>query len=267
MKINKKDVGNRIKELRNQKNISMSTLAKEIKVASKSTVNSWERGQSVPKQSTLTKLASFFNVDINFLKYGTLKKYVISLLKEDLNSQDSILYATVEDFLTFYDERFIDFQNAAIFYDDNGKVIPPEKYPSLIHKETISGFIKIFSSELYSEFEKYAGNQLHYENDNKLLDLMLNFLARETVYYSETFIGKCNIAKKTINENLPFAAGYSDKSIKEIEKEVSKLPNTHTAIDLKYSSKLFDLEMNFLKKLNNLENEYNDLKNNLKDKE
>lgn len=266
MLINKKEVGQRIRTIRLEKNYTLKEFGEllDTKIAA---VSNWEKGRNLPAKDRMKKIALLGNVSVNYLLKGTLKDYVLSLIRNDLSSDNSKLYSTVENFLTFYDEKFIDFQNAAIFYDDNGKVISPEKYPSLIHKGTISDFIKIFSSELYSEFEKYAGNQLHYENDSKLLDLMLNFLTREAVYYSDTFIGKCNIAKKTINENMPFTAGCSDISIKEIEKGISKLPNTHTAIDLKYSSKLHDLEMDFLKKLNNLENEYNDLKNNLRDKE
>lgn len=263
--INKKEVGQRIHAVRLEKNYTLKEFGELLgtKIAA---VSNWEKGRNLPAKDRMKRIALLGNVSVNYLLKGTLKDYVLSLIRNDLNSDSSKLYSTVENFLTLYDKRFIDFRNAAIFYDDNGEAIPPEQYPSLIHKGTVSGFIKVFSSELYSEFEKYAGNQLHYENDNKLLDLVLNFLTRETMYYSETFIGKCNIAKQTISENIPFAAGYSDKSIEEIEKEISKLPNTHTAIDLKYSSKLHDLEMDFLKKLDNLENEYNDLKNNFKNK-
>lgn len=264
MKINKKDVGNRIKELRNQKNISMSTLAKEIKVASKSTVNSWERGQSVPKQSTLTKLASFFNVDINFLKYGTLKKYVISLLKEDLNSQDSMLYATVEDFLNFFTKEDVASKNFSLLKDDGELIDMETDFFKILHDNTVNAFIEIFSTNLYSDFEKYSGNQLHYENDSVLLRQLFDFISIESVKYSETFLGKCNSIQKWIKSNIPASEGFSDMSIENIEKIIRKVPNTHTAIDLKYSSKLHDLEMDFLRKLDNLENEYNNLKNNSK---
>lgn len=265
MKINKKDVGNRIKELRNQKNISMSTLAKEIKVASKSTVNSWERGQSVPKQSTLTKLASFFNVDINFLKYGTLKKYVISLLKEDLNSQDSILYATVEDFLNFFTKEDVASKNFPLSELINAENVE-EDFFKIIHDNTVNTFIEIFSTNLYSDFEKYSGNQLHYENDSVLLGQLFDFISMKSVKYSETFLGKCNSIQKSIKSNIPASEGFSDMSIENIEKIIRKVPNTHTAIDLKYSSKLHDLEMDFLKKLDDLENEYSKLKNDSENK-
>lgn len=261
MKINKKHVGKRIRELRQQKNISMDALSKEIKVASKSTVNSWERGQSIPRKDTLVKLANFFNVDINFLKYGTLENYTVNLIKEELNSENSKLYPVVEEFLIYYDKKYVDFQNGALFFDDNGKIIPSERYSSIIYTETIDEFIGIFSSKLYLQFKQYAGNILHYDNDQNIINSLFNFLITQIGYYSETFIGKCNRIKKAISENIPSATGYSNKSIEEIEKEINNLPNTHTAIDLKYSSKLHDLQMDFLEKLNTIEDEYNNLRN------
>ncbi len=58
--------GNRLRELRNEKGLSQSELAKQIRI-SKSAVNMYERGEREPNFETLEIIADYFNVDLDYL--------------------------------------------------------------------------------------------------------------------------------------------------------------------------------------------------------
>lgn len=56
----------RLRELRNEKNLSMKDLAKEINT-SDAAISNWENDINEPKISYLIKLAKFFDVSTDFL--------------------------------------------------------------------------------------------------------------------------------------------------------------------------------------------------------
>lgn len=59
-------LGDIIKELRKEKNISQSALAAQIGVSQKA-IDYWERGINEPKASYVVKLADFFDVSADYL--------------------------------------------------------------------------------------------------------------------------------------------------------------------------------------------------------
>lgn len=59
-------ISKRIYELRKDKNISQSTLAKEIGVTQKA-IDFWEKGINEPKASYVMRLAKFFGVSTDYL--------------------------------------------------------------------------------------------------------------------------------------------------------------------------------------------------------
>src|SRR5690625_2146773 len=94
MKANAKKVGKRIKMLRQKNNLTLKGLEKELSIPF-STINSWERGVSVPRKKTLIKISNFFNVDENWLMYGSIVEYLTDVIKyygleEQINDKDMI---------------------------------------------------------------------------------------------------------------------------------------------------------------------------------
>lgn len=90
---NKKEIGLRIKKLRQNKHLSMEELAKIINVSGKGTINNWEKGLSSPKTDNLYKLSQYFNVDENELLYGKIDdsvefivNYAMSLTSNDIDN-------------------------------------------------------------------------------------------------------------------------------------------------------------------------------------
>lgn len=89
----KKEIGRRIKKLRQNKHLSMEELAKIINVSGKGTINNWEKGLSSPKTDNLYKLSQYFNVDENELLYGKIDdsvefivNYAMSLTSNDIDN-------------------------------------------------------------------------------------------------------------------------------------------------------------------------------------
>ena len=56
----------RLKELRQEKDISQETLAKELGVGN-GTISLWENGKREPKLSNLILIAEYFGVSIDYL--------------------------------------------------------------------------------------------------------------------------------------------------------------------------------------------------------
>jgi transcriptional regulator with XRE-family HTH domain len=62
-------IGEKIKNIRNEKKITQEELAEKFYISSK-TVSRWETGSRVPDLTTLVELAEFYEVDIRELIYG-----------------------------------------------------------------------------------------------------------------------------------------------------------------------------------------------------
>ncbi len=75
-------LGERIKELRQEKGVSLRELAKYCDV-SKSALGMYENGARCPKYETLEAIADFFNVDIQYLLGKSDIKRPISYVMKD----------------------------------------------------------------------------------------------------------------------------------------------------------------------------------------
>ncbi len=82
---------NLIKELRKQRGLSQSQLAKEINI-SKKTLADWENGRRNPNEYNYKKLSNFFNVPIDTLKAQIVitndKELMKSIIKNKTNYND-----------------------------------------------------------------------------------------------------------------------------------------------------------------------------------
>ncbi|OJG98972.1 hypothetical protein RV18_GL002834 [Enterococcus termitis] len=83
LKIDLKAAGQRIKDIRCQHNYSMARFSKLVGNSSASTVNNWEKGNNLPKQERLEKLAILGNTTVEWIRYGTFDDYVARLLNQN----------------------------------------------------------------------------------------------------------------------------------------------------------------------------------------
>ncbi|MGX7148480.1 helix-turn-helix domain-containing protein [Enterococcus ureasiticus] len=82
MEIDLKEAGNRIKEIRRQHKYSMALFSNLVGNSSASTVNNWEKGNNLPKQDRLEKIAILGNTTADWIRYGEFTEYVKKLLTE-----------------------------------------------------------------------------------------------------------------------------------------------------------------------------------------
>lgn len=71
--MNSRDIGNLIKTLRLQKNLTQQQLADELFVSAK-TISKWECGNGCPDISLIPNIAQYFSVDIQQFLSGVLEK-------------------------------------------------------------------------------------------------------------------------------------------------------------------------------------------------
>lgn len=132
----KKSIGNRIKNIRKKLGINQTDFGNLIDDAHKSVVSKWEKGQNLPNNERLKKIADLGNISIEELLYGSLDEYARTLLdnlenelSEDKSISDNVIPQIVADvknrlfpkyFHTTYTNRddlekaFVEFKKDAI---------------------------------------------------------------------------------------------------------------------------------------------------------
>lgn len=89
MKIDKKAVGRRIKNIRLSKGLTLDDFGKFLK-ADNSNICRWENGKTLPSKNKIYKISKFAGITINQLLYGSeqdieeLYQELIKLSKEEL---------------------------------------------------------------------------------------------------------------------------------------------------------------------------------------
>ncbi|UXC68612.1 helix-turn-helix domain-containing protein [Limosilactobacillus vaginalis] len=66
-------IGDKIRDLRNQKRMSQTELSKILHV-SQQTITKWETGKAEPSSSAVTNIANYFNVSADYLLGRKAKK-------------------------------------------------------------------------------------------------------------------------------------------------------------------------------------------------
>lgn len=81
MKIDKKAVGQRIKNIRLNKGMTLEEFGKLFN-ATKSNVNSWEIGNALPNKERIKTISKIVNISINELLYGTSIEKELEIYKK-----------------------------------------------------------------------------------------------------------------------------------------------------------------------------------------
>ena len=84
-------IGEKIKELREEEDITQRELSKIIGASSES-ISQYERGQQTPKPQTLIKLADHFNVSIDYIfgRADAKNSYILEKYKDKNLDVDTI---------------------------------------------------------------------------------------------------------------------------------------------------------------------------------
>lgn len=88
---------NRLKELRHEKNLSQTDIAKALGVT-RQAISLYEKGDREPTLKTWQKLAVFFNVPVHYLL--GISKDRSTLTIDDLNTEEQEAYERITDMLS-----------------------------------------------------------------------------------------------------------------------------------------------------------------------
>lgn len=263
MKINKKEVGKRIHSLRESKNLSMEALAKLIGAGGKSTVNTWEKGVTLPRERYIKSLANALNVSIEYLEFGSLQHYLESLVLADISSEDSVLDAAIEQYLDVNTD-YLAFKNG----------FPVGHYPKGttfedIHKAAKESELMEILSENYKDISKWLGHSLRYNNDAEILEKLKTWFISGANAGHWSFMGLSRLMRDGLEKWMPATMGMENDTVKEIKKDKtdyrSEWPD-EKILDGIYQSKLMDWQIDALQKLSQLQDEYQKQLNELKQK-
>lgn len=131
LKVNKRNVGLRIRQIRNSLNLTLEEFGKIFSSdvnnklnAGKSNVSTWERGDSLPNKQRLEIIAKKGNMTVNELLYGSIDEFLDNNLVSILEYQTENTIPSPEEysiarlqFKKWLENRNITLENIAYIYD------------------------------------------------------------------------------------------------------------------------------------------------------
>lgn len=170
------DVGRRIKILRTKKGLTMEEFGELFNPpASKSIVSRWEKGQSIPNNERLSRIADLGSISVEYLLYGSLEEYTNNLiddLKKELKDSDAINNGVIPFIIREIESQISqnnyfapkDIESINRIFEISKKNAL-EKWTDLEEVDTvILGFLSNDLSNSIEEYKKYLYKD-YYEND------------------------------------------------------------------------------------------------------
>ena len=131
LKVNKRNVGLRIRQIRNSLNLTLEEFGKIFSSdinnklnAGKSNVSTWERGDSLPNKQRLDIIAKKGNMTVNELLYGSIDEFLDNNLVSILEYQTGNKVSSNEEysiarlqFKKWLEDRYITLENINYIYD------------------------------------------------------------------------------------------------------------------------------------------------------
>ncbi|MDA1758594.1 helix-turn-helix transcriptional regulator [Bacillus cereus] len=232
MKPDKKDVGKRIKQIKENYNPPISLkdfgdllIDEKGKTISKGTVDSWMRGLGIPSKSTIEQIARLGNTTVSWIYWGGLKNFILSYLKEK----------NYENFIETYPET-IDllvklFQDAG-FNDENlPQLNHVEKYFDNIHHKKFQQYIEFVVEPYTSQIPNYLFEGFAYEGPKEVQQQKFRDLVKLEVFRK--------------SKDTPITWG-DDEKIKSIAKEQFDRWVRQYDKNKKFEEKENDTIMNYL---------------------
>lgn len=172
MEIDKKQVGQRIKQLRLSLGLTLEELGKKFNT-SKATVYNWEVGRNLPNKDNTKEIASLGNITVNELLYGSKEAYVKAIIQEyckenETQVNETALNKTIQQYpdKTTYEpaEGIIDFYT---MFDSGFVEFAP-----------MNKIIDIYKSVITDLEEKKANNDNFTKEDEQVLQYFKNYVSK-----------------------------------------------------------------------------------------
>ena len=189
--IDKKLIGERIKNIRQQKGMTLEEFGKMFG-ASKSNVRSWEIGKNLPNPERLKTIAKIADISVDTLLYGKMKERIAKIVSltaktnPKFNSIDvrgvtrRIYHALPSmDYTNKELEEFIMHELETLFVDS----VPQELTKS--NPTDFSDMVKFYTKEIMTLLERKQAYMMQHEKDSVKLDLL-----NEMITIQQDFISK-----------------------------------------------------------------------------
>lgn len=228
-------IGQFIKELRKEKNISQNQLSEEIHVT-RQAISAWENGKAVPDSDVLLLLSSYFNVSINEILLGKrltedegLEEIALQLIDDNnrkikkikklIISFTTIIVILLFMFLSYY---FINNYNSIKVYKVNGKSSSYMTHNGIFIMTNNKVYLRLGKISQYGSEDEYEINKvkLYYKDENNKKYILFeenktDILIDEDYGYKEFFL----------NNNVDYSINnmYLEINYNEVQKETIKL--------------------------------------------
>ena len=123
IKINKKAVGSRIKQIRLNKGYTLENFGK-LFGASRGNVQAWEYGTSLPNKERIKNISKIADITVNELLYGSIDEFLDNNLQDLLEYQEGNTISSPEEysiarqqFKKWLEDRNITLENITNIYD------------------------------------------------------------------------------------------------------------------------------------------------------
>lgn len=100
---NKDKIGARLRYLREKSGFSMVQMADILNVSSNAVINNWEKGNKNISIKYMKKYADYFNVSIDWLKYGDFSQYLYNTVINEVLKGSELTDSAVEFYEYNYD--------------------------------------------------------------------------------------------------------------------------------------------------------------------
>lgn len=189
--IDKKLIGERIKNIRQQKGMTLEEFGKMFG-ASKSNVRSWEIGKNLPNPERLKTIAKIADISVDTLLYGKMKERISKMLSQivktnpkfnsiDVRGVTRRIYHALPsmDYTNKELEEFIIHELETLFVDG----VPQELTKS--NPTDFSDLISFYTKEIMTLLERKQAYMMQHEKDSVKLDLL-----NEMINIQQDFISK-----------------------------------------------------------------------------
>lgn len=260
MKIDKEAVGQRIKRLRSEKNMSMDTLAKMVGVSGKSTINEWEKGRSLPHDKNMNRLAKLFGVQADYIKHGSLSEYGLAALKEEIVAGDEAgLRPEIEDILGLTTDYYAADENPPLFKGFM-QASPQEQIQKLNkwHTGVLLNALDDLFYQIRHDYESEISKQhLSYNDPDKLVSLFVHLARRAAQGKAMSVTGVIRTIKHDLNPFL-WLGNVGNMAPAEVQRwELKEGWSKEKVYENEYLTKVSNAVTDFLDTIDKIADQYN----------
>lgn len=174
----------RIKELRNQSNLSLRDLAQNLNI-SYSSLGKYERGEQQPNIETLLNIAKYFDVTVDYLLGNSNYKNT----QEEFNFKNAIILSEEKELLNLFKRTASCYEFLIKLYEDNNI----RRGTSCLSKQLIHHLkIIIFAYEQINEFSPNSIEEIGEAIGSFHTLIDMNFdsmnLSRELAHFYKNYI-------------------------------------------------------------------------------